>query len=488
MNARPTLKQMDAVYRQNLAMFAGRTFTQLNPGTLYLPNWHVDAMASRLQDCATGKIRRLIINVPPRYMKSLTASVGLPAWILGRDPSARIIAASYAEELALKHSHDCRAVMQSDWYARMFPATQLSPTRNAVKEFETTRGGYRMATSVGGSITGRGGDYLILDDPLKPDEALSEAMRRRVNTWYDSVLYSRLNNKNTGTIIIVMHRLHEDDLVGHVLESEPWEVLSIPAIAETDEVVAYNSLRGAERHVRRAGDILHPDFESVDALARMRKTIGEYNFAGQYQQAPAPLGGGMVKLDWLVRYADGDLPKFDQIVLSVDTAIKPTELADYSAFTIWGIKDAHAYLLHVFRDKMGYPKIRATTLELADRFRATVVLVEDKASGTQLIQELQEAGIHGVKAYTPKGDKVMRLHAQCATIEQGMVHVPQSAPWLAEYLHELTTFPGSKNDDQVDSTSQALEWLKMGQRHMGLFNFYKEDHEKRMARMRGEAV
>jgi hypothetical protein len=191
-------------------------------------------MAAKLAACYRGKIRRLIINIPPRHLKSLCASIALPAWWLGHDPTAQILCVSYGQELADKHARDCRTVMSSTFYQRVFP-TRISPQKQSVPEFATTRQGFRFATSVGDVLTGRGGDIIIIDDPLKPDEALSHAQRKAVNEWYDHTLISRLNDKQAGCTILIMQRLHQDDLVGHVLEREPWEVISFPAIAEQDE-------------------------------------------------------------------------------------------------------------------------------------------------------------------------------------------------------------------------------------------------------------
>lgn len=481
-----TQREIDVAMRADLSLFAERGFLQLQPGTAFLPNWHIELMAAKLRDCALGKIRRLIINIPPRYMKSLTASVAFPAWLLGLNPAAQIIAVSYAQELANKHSLDCRAIVESDWYRRLFPGTRISASKNAVTEFATTKRGFRMATSVGGTLTGRGGDFLIIDDPIKPDDAVSEAVRNNCNNWYDGVLFTRQNNKNTACIIIVMHRLHEDDLVGHVLEQEEWDVLSLPAIAEVDQKFTVDTPWGPGVFRRSEGGILHPDFESKEALAVTRATIGEYNFAGQYQQSPAPLGGGMVKKEWLKTYTQGGLPKFDQVIVSCDTGNKPTELADYSAITVWGYRDPNVYLLHVYRAKINFPDLKRAVVDIAARYNADVVLIEEKASGIQLLQELREARVRGVKGYEPKGDKVMRLHAQCATIENGGLWLPEDAPWLAEYVHELTTFPSSKHDDMVDATSQLLEWLKIGQKGLGLLIFYRRWYEEQQGILRGD--
>ena len=228
-------REYDAILRLDLGYFAHHCFCELNPQTVFLPNWHIEVIAAKLAAVRAGKIRRLIINLPPRHLKSLLASIAFPAWCLGHDPSAQILCVSYAQELADKLARDCRSIMTSPWYRQIFP-TRLAPHRQAVQEFITTRQGYRLATSTGGVLTGRGADLILIDDPLKPEEALSEARRNATNDWYANTLYSRLNDKRRGGIVIIMQRLHEDDLVGHVLGQEPWEVVSFPAIAEAEEV------------------------------------------------------------------------------------------------------------------------------------------------------------------------------------------------------------------------------------------------------------
>src|SRR5690348_9752281 len=258
-----------------------------------------------------------------------------------------------------------------------------------------------------------------------------------------------------------MQRLHEDDLVGHVLAQEPWEIVRFPAIAEADEVHEVETILKSRRFTRRRGEALHPDREPLGTLDRLRRTIGEYNFAGQYQQSPAPLGGGLVKAKWFKRYRQSEMPeRFDRIVQSWDTANKATELSDFSVCTTWGMKGKELFLLAVFRQKLEYPALKRAVREQQGLFDAGVVLIEDKASGTQLIQELISDGCHGVSRYQPTTDKVMRLHAQTALIENGFVRIPETAPWLAEYLHEITVFPNGKHDDQVDSTAQFLDWFK----------------------------
>ena len=261
-----------------------------------------------------------------------------------------------------------------------------------------------------------------------------------------------------------MQRLHEDDLVGHVLEQEHWEHVKLPAIAEEDETHVIET-RYQRRTVRRsAGEALHPEREPLAVLHHLRRTVGEYNFAGQYQRLPSPLGGGLVKADWFRRYVPGAQPaKFDLVFQSWDTANKCSELSDYSVCTTWGRRHKRLYLLHVLRQRLDYPHLKRAVQSQAERFNANTILIEDKASGTQLIQELIRDGVYGVTRYDPGAlEKTMRLHSVTSTIENGFVYLPTEAEWLPTYLQELTTFPNAKHDDQADSTSQALDWAKQG--------------------------
>ncbi len=471
-----TRAEYDSLLRQDFSTFAARCFHDLNPQAELALNWHLEVIAAKLTAVREGKIRRLIINLPPRHLKSLMASIAYPAWCLGHDPSAQILCVSYAQDLADKLARDCRGIMMSQWYRQLFP-TRLAAHRQAVQEFLTTRQGYRLATSNGGVLTGRGADIILIDDPLKPEEALSDARRQATNEWYDHTLYSRQNDKRHGAIVVIMQRLHEDDLVGHVLGQEEWEVVRFPAIAEADEVHKIETIWGPRSFTRRRGDALHPEREPLDTLDRIRRTLGEYNFAGQYQQTPAPLGGGMVKAEWFKRYAPNNRPEsFERIIQSWDTANKATELSDFSVCTTWGVRGKDLFLLNVLRKRLEYPALKRAVREQHSQFDADVVLIEDKASGTQLIQELIADGFHRVKRYKPECDKIMRLHAQTATIENGFVHLPEAAPWLAEYIHEMTVFPKGKHDDQVDSTAQFLDWFKTPMPHWGIF-----EHWRRMA-------
>ena len=280
-----------------------------------------------------------------------------------------------------------------------------------------------------------------------------------------------------------MHRLHEDDLAGHVLAREDWEVLRFPAIAEADERHRIETLWGPRVFCRRQGEALFPAREPLAMLAEIRRTIGEYNFAGQYQQAPAPLGGGLVKPAWFRRYRAAELPdRFERVVQSWDTANKASDLSDFSVCTSWGIAGRDLYLLGVLRRRMDYPELKRAVVAEYARLKPDVVLIEDRASGTQLIQELLAEGLYAVTRYRPQRDKVMRMHAQTATIENGFVHLRQEAPWLGEYLHELAVFPYGRFDDQVDATAQFLDWCKSAAREDGIYAYYRMRYEERRRR------
>jgi predicted phage terminase large subunit-like protein len=460
MDAEWTLEDYDALTRLSFEVFLARSFVERNPGTPFSPNWHVDLMAAQLDRARVGQNPRLILNVPPRSLKSHAASIAFPAFVLGHDPSAQIIGVSYSAELAHRFARETRELMQCEWYRRVFPNTRLSTKRLAAHDFETTAGGFRLATSVGGTLVGRGADIIIIDDPLKPDEAASEVSRKAVNDWLDNSLLSRLNDKARGVIVIAMQRLHQKDLVGHVLAQGTWWHICLPAIAQHDEQWVIESPLGTYEHHRRAGEALHPAREDLESLRRTQAQVGDYIFAGQYLQAPIPPGGGMVKEAWFGTFDPDDPPKFQRIIQSWDSANKVSEISDYSVCTTWGEANGKLYLLDVFRARLEYPELRAEALRLIKLYDPAIVLVEDRASGTQLAQELRRAEQWCVVPITPEGEKAMRMAGQTAFIADRRLLLPARAPWKEAYIAELVTFPYAEHDDQVDSTSQALSWFQ----------------------------
>src|SRR5712672_2317346 len=283
----------DALYRTHFGAFTYRAFEALNPGQRLIPNWHIDAICYHVQQMVTGEARkRLVLNLPPRTLKSFIVSVSLPAWLLGRNPSTRIICASYPDELATKFSRDCRALLETPFYKRVFPRTRLNPKKATEGEFETTRRGYRFTTSVGGTLTGRGGDVLIIDDPIKGNDANSVVALEGAIDWFRNTALSRLDNPGESLIIVTMQRLHVNDLSGILVESG-WPKLVLPAIATEpmDHVVA-----DREVYHRPVGQLLQPDRDSMEALEEIKRDVGSRVFAAQYQQNPTPPDGNLIAL------------------------------------------------------------------------------------------------------------------------------------------------------------------------------------------------
>lgn len=449
----PTQDLVNAIVRRDLASFIRKSATTLSPGTPFQDNWHIQAVAWHLNEVREGRIRRLIINMPPRSLKSISASVALPAFVLGHDPTRRIICVSYGTELSTKLMNDFRAVVDSPWYRSAFPGTRFAG-KNSESEVETTRRGSRLATSIGGTLTGRGGHLIVIDDPLKPLDALSQSKRESANQWFANTLLSRLDDKRTGAIVIVMQRVHMDDLTGFVTDgSDEWTVLTLPAMAEEDESIRI----GDERwHHRRVGNLLHPEREPRHILESMRQSLGSDLFSAQYQQAPVPEGGAMIRRAWVRRYVTPPLrTDSSRIIQSWDTASKAGPENDWSVCTTWHEENGIYYLLDVERGRYDFPTLRNRVLAQKHRWAPTRLLIEDTAAGTGLIQDLARSGCHAIPV-KPERDKIARMAIQTGKFEAGQVYLPERASWLPAFEAELFAFPGSKHDDQIDSVSQAL--------------------------------
>jgi predicted phage terminase large subunit-like protein len=479
----------NAICREDLLSFVRLCMKELLGGATMEDNWHLELVAAELQAAASGHpgaTRRLILNLPPRHLKSMISSVALSAWLLGRDPTAQILCVSYGQDLAATFGRQALQIMSSTWYAILFPKTKLRASNQSAFDFSTTAGGFRKATSVGGVLTGRGGSVIIIDDPLKAEDAYSEAARNQLEEWFGRTLVSRLNNKQTGVIIVVMQRLHADDLSGSLLRKGGWRHIRLPAIADDDE--RFEITTGQKtRHVgRMRGEALHAAREPLEVLHELKQTQGESVFAAQYQQNPLPASGNIVKTRWLQYYTLGDgVPKFDEVFQSWDTAIKPSDDCDYSVCTTWGTSARRLYLLDVFRERLDFPDLCRAVVALKEKYGAATVLIEDKASGTQVFQELRSRSLYWVKGVEPHGDKITRMQGQTVLIENGGVVLPKGLPWVSEYVRELTAFPHGKYDDQVDSTSQALAWFNPRVVEPSIITFYREKLERK-ARERGK--
>ncbi len=468
-----------SLLRTDFKSFCIKVFNTISSADTYMDNWHVDVICNEIEQMIDGKNNRLIINIPPRNMKSIICSVALPAFLLGLDPSTRIICVSYSDELVKKLSNDCKMVMTSSWYKELFPRTVIDSKHCSATNFGTTRSGGRFATSVGGPLTGIGGDWIIIDDPLKASDACSDTVRGKVNNWYTNTLYSRLNNKNTGRILVVMQRLHEMDLTGYLLSKTlGFKQIRIPIIAEDDENWSFTDKFNRNHNIKRKKDeLLHPARENFDAVTGMRNMMGEFAFAGQYQQRPVPQDGGIVKRGWLHYY--NQVPKIWRIIISWDTAAKAGSANAYSACSIFGICDGDKpgkynrkiILLEVRRMKLEFPAlvnfIERFPEEIRDKYRQyftndcvqVETIIEDASSGTAIIQFLQSKGIR-VRPIKSETDKETRLTGITHLLENGTVLLPnQQNGDLVDFFDELFKFPNSTFKDMVDSFSQGVRYI-----------------------------
>jgi len=448
---------VDELARRNFICFLMRAFPTIRGGAALELNWHIDAIAHALSRVANGSTKRLLLTLPPRQLKSFMTSVGWVAWQLGLNPRLSFVCVSYSNELSAKFARDCRGIMQSDWYRRTFPRTIIAPSRTAMHDFDTTVGGGRLATSVSGTLTGRGGDIIILDDVLKPDEANSEALREGVNEWFASTLASRLNDKKSGAIIAVMQRLHQYDLAGMLLDTGEWDQLSLPAIATGDCQIP---LTRGRFHQRREGEPLHTTREPLAILEGIKTSIGSTAFAAQYQQQPLPAKGNVIKAEWLKVYTE--LPDKGILVQSWDTACKTEERHDWSVCITARVCGRKAYIIDVWRERVEFSDLWKAVQRLARERRPSSLLIEDAGNGTALIQRLrneQPKGVPSPIARKPKLDKESRVDAASSMIEAGDLLLPEEAPWLLNFKAELLGFPSTRHDDQVDALSQLMNWI-----------------------------
>lgn len=470
-----TQREVDAFLRSDFCCFLEKVFYTVTPGVKFNYNWHLQAIAEYLMACKRREIKRLIINIPPRSLKSTIGTVAFPAFLLGHDPSTKIMAASYSKQLSIMHSVQCRLVMESDWYRRIFSRTIISPDDNQKSSYTTTMRGHRVATSTGGTVTGQGGNFLIIDDPHNAMEAQSETIRKSQIDWFDQSFSTRLNDKENDVIIVIMQRLHSLDLTGHLQAKGGWTNLCLPAIFEEPKTISIGSFQ----KTIKAGELLHEDRDNKKILDDTKVALGSYAFSAQYLMAPAPPGGGIFKREWVKVFPnDKPLPKFDAIIQSVDSALTANTFSDYTAFTAWGIFEEKgkraAMLLDAWQERLEYPDLKKKLqLEWKTRYgegegrRADFILIEDKGSGISLIQDMQRMGIP-VRKYNPgQADKVQRAHLITYLFEAGCIYFPESdrfkgkfLSWAEDVLEQLMTFPNADHDDYVDSTTQAVRLLR----------------------------
>lgn len=456
--------QSAAFMRGFLVAFLPVAFAILHPGERPLRmDWYLLAMCQAFQKSAVGRVRRLVINVPPRNLKSVTAAI-YTAWMLGQSPALKIMFATYGDKLGRDHLERVRKVMSHPIYRRLFPNSRLLPGGMGEGVLRTTAGGGCRVVTVGGAATGFGADIIIIDDAIKADDYPSAARREEVDRFYRSTLLTRLNNKGRGVIISIQQRLGEDDLPGRLIEAGA-EHLCLPAYDDQERVYDI----GFGRQYRRPiGEVLRPHDETRAVLDELRRGMGPMQFTIQYLQQVTALGGNVIPIAKMPRFDldDLSLPDFSLIVQSWDTATSDEPNAAYSVCITAGYRDGRWHVINVMRERLTYPRLRDMYLSLNKRYRPDYTLLEDASSGRQLHQELRFR--YGLKPMfvRPETDKITRMTGQLAMIEDGMLAIPNEARWLDDLLNELRNFPTSRFFDQIDALSQFLEWAKRKNRSL----------------------
>ncbi len=433
--------------RDNLLTYTELTFPR------YRANWHHRLIIDSLESVEAGDIHRLMILVPPRYGKSELSSVRFPAWFLGRNPEKKVILASYNDRFALHFGKHARNVCQSDMHGCVFPGSRVRRDSSSGSLWELEEGGKFVAVGRGGSVTGHGAHLLILDDLIKNvQEAYSENVRDTVWDWYKTTLYTRI--EDGAAIVIVNTRWHTDDLVGRLMSEEgrKWTVLKLPAIADAD--YAYGD------YTYREGETLWPGKFPIETVLETKGVLGSH-FSSIYQQEPEERTGNIFRrADWK-RFTALPAGK-KRVVQSWDTGFKTGEENSYSACTTWVETERGYYLVHAWWDRVTFPELKRSAVELYERFMPDEVLIEDKASGQSLVQELSESTKIPIKPVKPTADKVARAHAVTPVFESGNVYIPEGELWADEVIEHAARFPRTKNTDVIDSVTQAIEYMRHG--------------------------
>ena len=461
----PELIQKELAQR-SLSEFIKQAWHVLEPGQPYIHGWHIDAISQHLEAVTANQITRLLINVPPGMMKSMATSVFWPAWEWGAKGLAhyRYIGASHSQSLAVRDNTKTRRLVSSEWFQERWPIN-LMDDQNAKTKFENDKTGFREACAAG-SITGSRGDRVIIDDPHSVGSADSDAKRESTLDWFCHAVPTRLNNPDKSAIVVIMQRLHEGDISGYIIAKElEYEHLMLPMEFEPKRK-CYTSI-GFEDPRTKEGELLFPGRFPPEVVNRDKKVLGINQSAGQFQQSPTPAGGSIFKEECFQYYKT--MRQYKRIVISWDTAFKAAELNDPSVATVWGEHLLGYDLLEVVRKRLTYPDLKREAINLAEKWVSDkerfvgnvllVILIEDKASGQSLIQDLKRETKFNIIDIKPESDKVTRASTCSPQIEDGKVFLKTEAIWLQDYIDEMCVFPNGIHDDQVDSTSQFLNWI-----------------------------
>jgi len=435
---------------------------------------HIEVISNKLKDLEEGRIKRLMVFLPPRSSKSVLCSKLFPAWYIGRHPEHEILTVSHSDQLSSDFGRSVRDIVSTEDFQKIFKGVQLRSDVRAAGKWKTNQGGMYYAAGVRSQIAGRGAHIAILDDVMSEEDSYSEAGRRYVKEWYPAGLRTRI--MPNGSILIINTRYHYDDLCGWLLKQEenmgdydiiPWEVVKIPAWLDEN---------AAELLDLPVGGSYFPEWKPDKVLKvdehEIKASNGSRYWNSLYMQDPTPEEGGLIKKKWLQMWEDEEPPSCDFIVQTYDTAFSTRTTADYSVIQTWGIfylydQDEQGYesaaphliLLGNIKGRFEYPELRKLAQRLYSDNKPDVCMIEKKASGQSLIQDMRRAGLP-VMEYTPDRDKVSRVYAASPIMEAGRVWIPHNRKWSEDLIEELIRFPNAAHDDQVDAMTMAIHYMK----------------------------
>lgn len=507
--------QRRAMLEADFPSFVKAAWPVIRPGISLSWSWHYDLIGEYLTLVKRGDLRRLIINISPRTLKSILVSVMFPAWVWASDPIKSFAGSSYSGALSTEHSVMRRTIIQSDWYRGLWgDKVWLAADQNEKTKFKNNFEAQMIATSVGGTATGLGGNILITDDAMSPRIVASEAHRVDTHTWFDGTWRGRLNDRATDALIVVEQRTGEMDLTGHLLtqdkileeagEKAEWTHLCIPLEADDESLDPYTRKQTfvfpiSNRVVERSlGEVLQPDRFPPQEIASMKAQ--RMTYTTQYQQRPSALEGNLIKrsevqyfggTDPITQEMDAPLPeKFDLIVTSADCTFKDTPGTDFVAIGTFGIKHPRRYVLEVVNKRLDLPATENEIVRQKAKWNSTIVLIEDKANGSAIIKSLKKK-ISGVVAVEPEGGKLSRFSAMSGEWQGAYWFLDRNAGWAESYIDQLLKFPGGAHDDQCDMTSQAAIYVQNRFKSYGLLESFRklesehrEDMAKRIAKQK----
>lgn len=453
-----------SVEKMSLREFIPAAWSIIEPARVFSHNWHLDCISEHLEAVDAGQISRLIINIPPRFGKSSQVTVLWPSWSWTGSPWSRWIFCSYAATLSVKHSRDRRLIMESDWFKEKWGnRVRMAEDQNQKAEFQNTARGHMIATSVGGSTTGKGANKLVVDDLINPFDAESKSSRESAIDFFRHTLTTRLDDPKTSAIVVVEQRTHKADLSGTLMGDGGWVRLSLPVLAEARERIIF-PMTGRVVD-REAGDLLWPERHDVKSLEQQKVNMGTRAYAAQYQQSPTSEEGAILRRSWWKFFRE--LPKVKRSGWFWDTAVKEGERHDFSVGLHISECEDGFYISRQFKGRLEYPELRRAVRTQHDACKSDTVLIEDKSSGQQLIQDLRRETALPINSFEPAGkDKVWRANKVSPLVEAGKVFLPEGAAWVADFIETCAAFPDVEHDDQVDALTMGLIYFTVGGRPM----------------------